>query len=252
MTMEQSKFNNSRNGQSLIELMIAVAVGAILIGSAAVVMSAWIRISAQNKFLQAASFLSQDLMDKVTIYAESLWYSPTTDNQCLTDPKRGLYNLIPKSNAITKYRYHLLVQPGQPFTCAYDGIASNAGETVTVDGTVYTRYFYVEDVKRMKCGIENITISIGTPCSSPGSPGNADDPSTQKVTVVTSWPSGGNVTLVRYLTRNRNQVIVQTDWSGGPTTPSDPDIFATTISNKFYSADSGIDYTGTPGSILLK
>jgi len=238
--MEQSKFNNSRSGQSLIELMIAVAVGAILIGSAAVVMSAWIRISAQNKFLQAASFLSQDLMDKVAIFAERQWYAPSGSY--------GIYNL----NKGSLNHYYLCTDTCSPFEWRTGDEQKNA------DGVDYTRYFYIENVRRQFCGIGNIFTGQLNACQvnyKPGDSGATDDPSTQKVTVVTSWPSGGNVTLVRYLTRNRNQVIVQTDWSGGFTkndpTP-DPVLPATAISNKFYDANSGIDYTGTPGSILLK
>ncbi len=143
------------------------------------------------------------------------------------------------------HRYYLATTT--PFTSV------NGEESKTLDGVTYTRYFYVQDVKRTKCGIGDITNSALSFSCSPGS-GNAIDPSTEQVTVVTSWPSGGNVTISRYLTRTANRITMQTDWSGGPTkntgTP-DPVLPATTISNQFYDS-SNADYTSIPGAIQIQ
>jgi hypothetical protein len=255
MHREQSKYNNSRRGVSLIELVIGIGVGAVLVASASMLISVALRISREDRFLQTASFLSQDLMDKVTVYADSLWYSPDTDNRCSIGSHRGLANLF-KSPNITKHRFHLQTPASaQPFLCFYDGTAANAGEQIVIDGTTYTRYFYVEDVRRRLCGTGDITTDNLVPDCAP-IPGNEPktivDPSTQKVTVVTSWPSGGNVTLVRNLTRTKNNVVAATDWSGGATSPSDPAHFATSTANTFFSFSGDIDVTGIPGSIILR
>ncbi len=76
----------------------------------------------------------------------------------------------------------------------------------------YARYFYVEDVLRDLQG--DIVLSGGT-----------RDPGTEKVTAVVSWvPQGTSVATLQvsdYLTRWRNEVFRQSDWSLGvlPLTP---------------------------------
>lgn len=71
--------------------------------------------------------------------------------------------------------------------------------------SVFTRYFYVEDV--MRNGDGDIVDS-----------GGVSDPSTEKITVVTEWSSGGSINSIGvsdYVTRWRNSVFHQTDWLGG-------------------------------------
>jgi len=66
----------------------------------------------------------------------------------------------------------------------------------------YEKYFYVESVKRDDNG--DVVASGGT-----------YDPSTQKIVSVVTWEDGRSASLVSYLTRNRDKVFVQDDWSGG-------------------------------------
>lgn len=87
---------------------------------------------------------------------------------------------------------------------------NNAGnEVITVNGVAYTRYFYVDNVSRDAArSIENVYNSAN------------DDPSTQKVTVTVLWGNAnGNVLSTnQYISRWRNKVCIQTDWSGGAAT----------------------------------
>ncbi len=85
------------------------------------------------------------------------------------------------------------------------------------NSTLFTRYFYVENVNRDNSG--DITASGGT-----------NDPSTQKVTAILEWESvqgTSQFALSEYIMRWRNRVFRQTDWSGGSgqegplTVPSD-------------------------------
>jgi len=224
-----------RQGQSLIEIMIGVAVSVILITSAATLISVTLKSSTQNKFIQAASFLSQDLIDKVTIFAEKQW-------NCASGASCGIYNLNKGSS-----NHYRLITSGGAFVSAPND------ETVTLDGVDYTRYFYAENVNRVNCGVGDITPNaISAPaCSTPGGFGIAEDPSTQKLTVVTSWTYSGttsDIRIVKYVTRSRNQVFLQTDWSGGPDPAAAP---LTVPNNKFYSS-SNINFIGIPGSIKLQ
>lgn len=79
--------------------------------------------------------------------------------------------------------------------------------------SIYTRNFYVENVCR-STGATGEIVSAGGACAG----GSSDDPSTQKITVSVSWPTGvttTQLTLTDYLTRWKNAIFEQSDWSGG-------------------------------------
>ncbi|MFA6407732.1 MAG: LamG-like jellyroll fold domain-containing protein [Candidatus Paceibacterota bacterium] len=79
----------------------------------------------------------------------------------------------------------------------------------------FTRYFYVENTCRTNDA--SSSVSGVAPCGSI-TPASSDDPSTQKITSVTEWPtkaSTGQVSFSDYITRSRNVIFQQTDWSGG-------------------------------------
>jgi hypothetical protein len=77
---------------------------------------------------------------------------------------------------------------------------------------MFNRYFYIENVCRTSDA--NYELAGVAPCDG----GEVDDPSTQRITGVVEWSGKdeiSNFSLVRYLTRWRNEVFHQTDWSGG-------------------------------------
>lgn len=194
-TRKQELKTRNQFGQSLVEILVSITVAFILIGGAAALIAVTLRTSESNQYIQAATFLSHDLTDKVTVYAESLWYcDPGT-----CSGNRGIYNLVKGSTAANYYLNTTLT----PFQ--YVQVVPPAGENITLDGVQYTRYFYIENVNR----------NVGGNIDSAGT----EDPSTQKVTVKTSWaegPNSGDVKVEKYLTRNANHLFHQTDWSGGP------------------------------------
>ena len=80
------------------------------------------------------------------------------------------------------------------------------------NSTAFNRYFYIENVCRTNDA--NYELAGVAPCDS----GSIDDPSTQRITGVVEWSGKdkiSNFSLIRYLTRWRNDVFHQTDWSGG-------------------------------------
>jgi type II secretory pathway pseudopilin PulG len=202
----------SRGGQSLVELLIAVAIGTILVAAAAAVISPVLKINTQANRAQTATALAHELLDNVRVWAEGDWHNIS-----------GL--------ATTSANHYYLNTATSPFS------SSTGDEPVTVSTTTYTRYFYVDDVFRDASG--NITNS---------SSGASFDPSTKLVTVVAySWPTSATYTISTYLTRYRNNVFDQTDWSGGPGQGG-----PTTSTNSMFSTSSNIDYTTTTGSIYIK
>ncbi|MEK7077087.1 MAG: LamG domain-containing protein, partial [Patescibacteria group bacterium] len=97
-------------------------------------------------------------------------------------------------------------------TRVYDHALTSSEVRGLYQSGAYTRRFYVENVERDLQG--DIVSSGGT-----------RDPGTEKVTAVVSWvPQGTSVATLQiedYLTRWRNEIFHQSDWSGGvlPLTP---------------------------------
>ncbi len=199
-------------GQALIEILIGLAVGAILIGGATAAIVAILRSNLESKNFQTASSLSQELVDNAKTLAESDWHN--------------IYNLSKGSS--TQY-----------YVAASGTIlAVFSGTTTTLAGNfTYTKFFSVENVNRDASS--TIVASGGT-----------DDPSTQKITSHIQWPSAGqtsDVPLVVYLTRWRNMISRQTDWSGGSSQAGPVIEF-----NNQFASSTGIDYSSSTGSIIIQ
>jgi hypothetical protein len=85
------------------------------------------------------------------------------------------------------------------------------------NSSVYSRYFYVDNVNRTNCGIGDITSNNTSGCISvlgAGSGDIADDPSTQKATVVVTRSDGATSQYYEYFSRSKNQIFSQNNWSG--------------------------------------
>ncbi|MBI4085992.1 MAG: prepilin-type N-terminal cleavage/methylation domain-containing protein [Candidatus Liptonbacteria bacterium] len=172
------KFPCSEKGQSLVEILIALAVGSIFIIGATSIIIPSLRSNAQANRIQVGAAIGKELLENVRVSSEADW-------RIIYDLNKGQSN-----------RYHL--------TTSTSPFAAVAGEeTIAVSTTTYTRYFYINNVGRDASG--NII-----------STGGVDDPSTQKITVVYGWQNGTTSSIQTYLTRFMNNAFSQTDWSGGP------------------------------------
>jgi|SRR3989344_2964774 len=196
-----------RRGQSLIEVLIATGVGVLLIVAAVVVIAPALRSNTQAGKVQTGAALAKELLDSVTVWSGANW--------------SNLYNL-PKGSSNPYY----LQTTSSPFAVA------TGSQAIVVASTTYTRYFYAENVARDSAG--KIITS-----------GGVNDPSTQKVTVVYSWPQSPSRTIVGYLVRSRDNVIWQSDWSGGLGQAG-----PLTAANSSFASSSGID-VGNTGYIKL-
>ena len=211
------------SGQSLVEIIIAIAVGAILIGGATAVLIPILRSNLETRHVQIATSLAQEYLDNVQNLAESNWLN--------------IYNLTPKGPSSQFYL--------RATSTTYE-ILSGATSTV-VEGRTFTRYFSIENTSRNLCGASDITTNATSSCASgPGSSGVADDPSTQKITAIVTWPESRSISKTQYLTRNINKVFVQTDWSAGPGQEG-----PITSENNQFATSTNINYTTTTGSIII-
>ncbi len=195
-----------KSGQSLIEVLIALFVGAIMIGAGATIIAPVLRNNTQGFRTQVGTGLAKELLDNVTVWADGGW--------------SNLLNI-----STTSLNTYYLTTSTSPFSVV-------AGkENITVGSTTYARYFYVDDVQRDS---GNLIVAAG---------GNAD-PSTKKITVVYQWPQSATNTISTYLTRSRvNYTYIQNDWFGGPgqTTAmtSTNNKFATS-SSIYYATTTGV------------
>jgi len=205
----------SSDGQSLIEILIAISIAAIVIGASVYGISFMFSSMTFNEQRQTATSLAEDLMNKVQSIADANWLD--------------IYNLPHKGATSTYY----VVASGS-LLAVTGGI-----ESITINNVNYNLYFSIENVNRDAS--DNIVTS-----------GGINDPSTQKVTVTVEWSaSGSNVSRFQisdYLTRWKNRVIIQNDWSGGAGAEGP----FTEPNNKFASSSPNIDTTSTPGIIKLR
>lgn len=230
------KLNFKIKGQSLVEIIVAIAVAGVLIGGTTMLISVVLQESKQIKITNAADNLAQEYLDKLQSISEGDWHKiyclPTVSN-CLviTDKEKYAYYLN-SSNNVTNSGV-LVVNVGTQYA------SLDLKEIETTGGTGLTkfyRYFIVENVNR---GADTSGDIVTT--------GGYDDPSTQKITAVVLRDNGAEVIRKsQYLTRHRNIIFNQTDWSGGPGQTDFPPInppekIGTIINNRFDSIVSNLD-----------
>ncbi len=197
-------------GALLLELLIVISLLAIILSASANGVFLSLRSNKVSGERDVAYALASESLEAARAAGEEDWlniYSLTKSSQH--------YKTIQSSGA---------------------WILTTGDETITLNDISYTRYITVEDVSR-----DGTTRLIQTTYSSAN-----DDPSTQKVIVTVSWPSGSPVVTSSYLFRFKNEICAQSTW-----TTLDP---GNTVHNctdaSFDSKDTGVDVTS--GSIKLE
>ncbi len=199
------------SGQSLIEILVGIAVGVIIIGGVTATIAITLRSNVQNKNIQTATSLSQELLDKLTDFAGANWH---------------------KIDALSGSHY--LQTAGTTFA------ATAGSDTTVLEGITFTRSFTIENVSR-----DPTTDTIESVYNAAN-----NDPSTKKAVVLITWPVGpdtAQVSLNKFLTRSKNLIFHQTDWSGaaGQAGPF-------TVPNNGYDfKTASVNTTGVPGSIKV-
>jgi hypothetical protein len=205
---------DSRAGQSFVEILIAIAIGAIFMVGAAMIIAPSLTENGQSAKVQTAATDAQSLLNNVRVWSEGSWQ-----------------NVLSLATGTTHQYY--LVTSSSPYT------ATSGIESLNFATTSYFRYFYISDAYRDGTGAPTVASS-----------GNAYDPSTKRISVVYNWTGGKTSTIATYLTRNSDAAFDQTDWSGG----ANPSGVATSVNNQFgtssnvsYSTTTGAIYVSVPG-----
>jgi hypothetical protein len=202
---------HSRAGQSFVELLIAITIGAIFMVGAAMIIAPSLSVNGQAAKVQVASTNAASLLNNVRVWSEGSWQ-----------------NILSIATG-TGYQYYVITS-SSPYTVT-SGI-----ESLNLATTTYTRYFYISDAYRDASG-NPTTASSG---------GSVYDPSTKQISVVYNWTGGKASTISTYITRNGDAAFDQTDWSGGASSTA----VATSVNNQFGTS-SNIDYSTTTGSIYV-
>ena len=178
--------SSSRTGQSLIELVVGIAVAILFITAATGAILLALRIDVQNKYSQSAGELIAEVFDQVSTTANNDWLaidSATRDTPMHLATSTGFF--VPSSGA----------------------------NTISLNGFDYDVSYSVGDVYR---ALDDSFADSQT---------GALDPSTLRITATVSWQQQGDqasLSLDHYLTRIRDRVWLQTDWSNGSSTGSGP------------------------------
>ncbi|MCL4406264.1 MAG: prepilin-type N-terminal cleavage/methylation domain-containing protein [Patescibacteria group bacterium] len=206
-------------GQSLIEALVALAVGAVMIGGVSTALFLSVRSSASTRQLNNASRLASQELDNVRVLAEANW--------------NAVYLATKYVNPSTTNPHYLSVVTvaGKTSFAINNGTTSSA-----IDGTTFTKSFYIQNV--LRDGSDNIVESGGT-----------DDPSTQKIVVTVTWPTDQSFEIVGYLTRSRNISALFSAWSAGPGLEGPYTVSA--APHGFSSVSSTVDFTPDNGGITL-
>jgi hypothetical protein len=205
--------DTSRAGQSFIELLIAIAIGAIFVVGSAMIIAPSLNENGQAAKVQTAATGAQSLLNNVRAWSEGGWQ-----------------NILSLSTG-TAYQYSLITS-SSPYT------ATSGAMTIITGTTTYTFYFYLSDAYRDGNG--NVTLASSS---------NTYDPSTKQVSVVYNWTGGKPGTISTFLTRNDDAAFDQSDWSGGATSSvaTSVDNQFGTSSNIDYTTTTGSIYVSIPG-----
>jgi len=208
------------DGQSLIELLVGLGVGAIIILGISTIISANLKSSLNIKNTQLVASFNQEILDSARLSAGADWHN--------------IYNLT-KGQGNNYY-----------ISSSTQAVVSGK-ELIVADGKNFFRYFYVQNVSRDQCGIGEISTSATTTCSSgPGSGGIASDPLIQKViAVIEDANNQVIITQDEYVARSRNYSFSQGNWSGGG-----GQVGAIIGPNDKFSTSTGINYSS--GTLQLQ
>jgi len=127
---------NSKSGQSLIELLIAIGIAGIFISGATLSVDVALRSTTQNKQAQPASQLAQELLDAVVVAARANWQGN------IANPPIVL---------------------GAPYVITAAGASAAGTEFKDLNGLRYTRSFAVADVSPVDSSKKSITVTVTWP-----------------------------------------------------------------------------------------
>ena len=212
------KLNNK--GALLLEILVVLGILAIIVSFGSQLFLTSARSTKWSRERNTALGLGEELYEGIRGISSEDWLAIYRPPNGSGDP----------STAKGALNHYYIQASGTKW------VVVSGDETVSMDGLNYTRYFTIDNVSR-DASLRNVEQSYNSA---------NDDPSTQKITITVSWSLAEPVTITEYLTRWRNKVCVQTDWSGGVTAGT-----SSCAGSGYGAIDTNIDVTQA-GAIKLK
>ncbi len=203
-------------GQSLVEILIALALLVLVMLTSFAIIRFLIRLSSYDPVAQTGSFIVRGTAHGAASLAQGSW-------PAIASLPIGTYNIA---------------------TSSLGFVVVAGAVTSTVNGIVYTTSFSVSPVLRDSG--DAIVASGGTDDSATKK---------VTATVSWSYGGAPYSEVVeQYVARTGSEVIAQTDWVGGPAcSGSDLPLSAGTVATQFCSVTAGsLDYTSVPGSVKIQ
>ena len=216
-------------GQALAELILAVAIIAIIGTIVAQLMTSGIRLSGSANDSLVRVRLAEEAMETLRAVAQGNDASSQGWNR-IYRPADGTGDSSSSKGALNPYH---------PAESGGIWVLVPGEEIIILTGKKYGRKIIIDNVSRDATATVEGTYN----------PVN-DDPATQKITVIVVASSSPPLSLVAFITRYLNEGSRQTDWNGGiGAGPFDATSTVTTISSSL-STDLGNSSCGAPGPCI--
>ncbi len=211
----------SRAGQSLMELLVGIAVGSIFVIGAATIIAPSLQVNKQAGTVQEEAQFGQQLLGNVQAWSTSDW-------DAVLSLATGTANRYYLNTASSPFAAVGTSTMGESLS------SCSAGATSTSCASYY-RYFYLTDIYRATGGNTTTTAA-----------GNYYDPSTKLATVVVGMASSTQspLTYSTFIFRSGNNVLSQGTWIGGSVSTSSAVSF---VSSTYGTAN---EVTVTAGGAL--
>jgi len=197
--MKIKNLSNQR-GSLLIEILLAVAIAAIIIGGVSALISVSLKSGQISGEKSAALGLAEEGLEAMKVIGETDWHNIYLPPDGTGDPDI--------SKGETEANAYYVYKKDNGGTFSWDLTNDPAKGNITVNGIIYTRKIFIFNVTRNKSGDRKICV---VPADCPA--GELKDPSTQRIKVKVSQSAGAEIVIDEYLTRWKNNIYSQSDWS---------------------------------------
>lgn len=214
-----SRFKNV-SGQSLFEIIVAIGVAALIIGSTTTAIVISLQSDRNNIATQKAYAIAEEMLSNVGSYAEANWGTLYRQSDKTSS---GQYHLEVVSTSSTSTRLGIAT--------GTDSIAFSFSATSTEENLTYTTWFHIEDIQR------NTNQAIVTS-------GGTNDPSTQSITAHVSWTVSGDtreIELTQILSNTRSFTAKANNWGGSSGSTN----VVTEFGSDYFSKTSGVSANAT-------
>ncbi len=219
-----------------MEIILAILIGTLIIGVAANLITVSQRAGQISGEKNNAILLAQEGMEAIESIKDGSWhdlYLPP-DGTGDSDLDKGDEEIFCIENDGSSWSLF------GPFV----NLPSIPNCEIDLNGIIYLRKIVIDNVQRDFTDSKRKIVASG----------GTEDPSTQKIKISVSFSRGSDVVLEKYITRWKNQIFRQSDWTGGsgqtgPFLVKDRDFDSSPVT-EYNTDDTNIDVSG--GNLKLK